>query len=283
MTSEIATAPAPADLYGPDSMLRRLSHEARWGLAVARATVLEAAHPQIGAALIDNSTFVAHPWRRLRNTVLSAQRLVDADERVRRREAARLGRMHARIAGTDAEGRPYSALDPGARAWVVATLFESTVTMYRLGGRSLDVASLGRLYAEFRLFLALMEGGEGGEGGLPPTLREFWRYYDLMVEERLENTEAAALILHRLFAQVPAPPVLRDRPAVWAAGRALAAPLATTVTVGSLPASLRERLGLAEIPGARTLTHAAYLSTDLASRLLPDAWTRLETVMAMFD
>lgn len=280
MTSETATAPAPTDLYGPDSMLRRLSHEARWGLAVARATVLEAAHPQIGAALIDNSTFVAHPWRRLRNTVLSAQRLVDADEQVRRREAARLNRMHARIAGTDAEGRPYTALDPGARAWVVATLFESTVTMYRLGGRSLDVASLDRLYAEFRLFLALMEGGEGE---LPPTLREFWRYYDLMVEERLENTEAAALILHRLFAQVPAPPVLRDRPAVWAAGRALAAPLATAVTVGSLPASLRERLGLAEIPGARTLTHAAYLSTELASRLLPDAWTRLETVMTMFD
>jgi Putative undecaprenyl diphosphate synthase/ER-bound oxygenase mpaB/B'/Rubber oxygenase, catalytic domain len=137
---------------------------------------------------------------------------------------------------------------PGARAWVVATLFESTVTMYRLGGRSLDGASLDRLYAEFRLFLAHMEGGEGE---LPPTLREFWRYYDLMVEERLENTEAAALILHRLFAEVPAPPVLRDRPAVWAAGRALAAPLAMAVTVGSLPAPLRERLGLAEIPGAR--------------------------------
>ncbi|GLY84420.1 oxygenase MpaB family protein [Actinoallomurus iriomotensis] len=283
MTSETTTAPASLDtagLYGPDSMLRRLCHEARWGLAVARATVLEAAHPQIGAALIANSTFVAHPWRRLRNTVLSAQRLVDPDERVRRREAARLNRLHARMAGTDAEGRPYTALDPGARAWVVATLFESTVTMYRLGGRSLDGASLDRLYAEFRLFLAHMEGGEGE---LPPTLREFWRYYDLMVEERLENTEAAALILHRLFAEVPAPPVLRDRPAVWAAGRALAAPLATAVTVGSLPAPLRERLGLAEIPGARTLTHAAYLSTGLASRLLPDAWTRLETVMAMFD
>jgi uncharacterized protein (DUF2236 family) len=268
------------DLYGPDSMLRRLCHEARWGLAVARATVLEAAHPQIGAALIDNSTFVAHPWRRLRNTVLSSQRLVDPDERVRDREAARLNRMHARITGTDAEGRPYTALDPSARAWVVATLFESTVTMYRLGGRSLSAASLDRLYAEFRLLLALMEGGKGE---LPPTLREFWRYYDRVVEECLEPTEAASLILHRLFAQVPAPPVLRDRPAIWAALRGVAAPLATTVTGASLPPSLRERLGLAELPGARTLTKGAYLSTDLASRVLPESWTRLETVMALFD
>ena len=283
MTSQTTTAPGPfdtADLYGPESMLRRLCHEARWGLAVARATVLEAAHPQIGAALMANSTFVAHPWRRLRNTTLSAQRLVDPDERVRQREAARLNRLHARIAGTDAEGRPYTALDPGARAWVVATLFESTVTMFRLGGRSLDGAALDRLYAEFRLLLTLMEGGEGE---LPPKLREFWRYFDLMVEERLENTEAVGLILHQLFAQVPAPPVLRDRPAVWAAGRALAAPLATAVTVGSLPVSLRGRLGLAEVPGTRTLTHAAYLSTELASRLLPETWTRLDTVMAVFD
>ena len=283
MTSQTTAAPASldaADLYGPDSTLRRLCYEARWGLAVARATVLEAAHPQIGAALMANSTFVAHPWRRLRNTVLSAQRLVDPDEGIRQREAARLNRMHARIVGTDAEGRPYTALDPGARAWVVATLFESTVTMFRLGGRSLDSAALDRLYAEFRLLLALMEGGEGE---LPPKLREFWRYFDRMVEERLENTEAVGLILHQLYAQVPAPPVLRDRPAVWAAGRALAAPLATTVTVGSLPASLRGRLGLAEVPGGRTLTHAAYLSTELASRLLPETWTRLDTVMAVFD
>jgi uncharacterized protein (DUF2236 family) len=264
----------------PFSVLRGLTHEARWGLAVARATVLEAAHPQIGAALIDNSTFVAHPWRRLRNTVLSSQRLVDPDERVRDREAARLNRLHARITGMDASGRPYTALDSSARAWVVATLFESTVTMYRLSGRSLDGAFLSVLYGDFRSLLALMEGGEGE---LPPTLRAFWPYYDRMVEECLEPTEAASLILNRLFAQVPAPPVLRDRPAIWAAVRGAAAPLATTVTAASLPLSLRERLGLAELPGARTLTKAAYLSTGLASRVLPSQWTRLETVMALFD
>lgn len=274
-------APAdPADVLGPGSMLHQLSHQTRWGLAVTRATVLEAAHPQIGAALITNSTFVAHPWRRLRNTVLSSQRLVDADERVRRREAARLNRMHARITGTDAEGRPFNAMDPEARTWVVATLFESTVTMCRLGGRSVDGPALERLYAEFQALLALMDS-DGGK--LPPTLREFWRYYDFMIEERLENTEAVRVILYRLFAQVPAPPVLRDHPAMWAVGRALAGPVATTITVASLPESLRRRLGLAELPGAHTLMQTAYLSTELATRLLPETWTRLDTVMAMFD
>jgi Ca2+-binding EF-hand superfamily protein len=70
---------------------------------------------------------------------------------------------------------------------------------------------------------------------------------------------------------------------VWAAGRALAGPLATAITVASLPEPVRGRLGLPEFPGAHTLMHTAYLSTELATRLLPQTWTRLETVMTMFD
>ncbi|MFJ2032906.1 oxygenase MpaB family protein [Streptosporangium sp. NPDC087985] len=279
-TDDGITPADPADPLGPGSMLYQLSHQTRWGLVTTRAIVLEAAHPQIGAALITNSTFVAHPWRRLHNTVLSAQRMVNPDKRVRQREAARLNRLHARITGTDAEGRPFNAADPEARAWVVATLFESTVMMCRLSGESLDGPTLDRLYSEFRAFLALMDP-DGGK--LPPTLREFWRYYEFMIEERLENTEAVHIILDRLFTQVPAPPLLRDRPAVWAAGRALIGPVATAITVASLPEPFRVRLGLPELPGTRTLTHTAYLSTRLATQLLPEAWTRLDTVMAMLD
>ncbi|MCO6008127.1 oxygenase MpaB family protein [Actinoallomurus purpureus] len=279
-TDDGTTPTGPADPLGPGSMLYELSHQARWGLVATRAIVLEAAHPQIGAALITNSTFVAHPWRRLHNTVISTQRMVDPDEQVRHREAARLNRLHARITGVDAEGRPFNAADPEARTWVVATLFESTVMMRRLSGQSLDGPALDRLYAEFRAFLALMEP-DGGK--LPPTLREFWHYYDFMVNERLENTEAVHVILDRLFTQVPAPPLLRDRPAVWAAGRALVSPVATAITVASLPETLRIRLGLSELPGTHTLMHTAYVSTRLATQLLPEAWTRLDTVMAMLD
>ncbi|MEN3538021.1 oxygenase MpaB family protein [Microbispora sp. ZYX-F-249] len=278
--SHAEPAGTDADPLGPGSMLHRLTHQARWGLVASRAIVLEAAYPQIGAALITNSTFVAHPWRRLRNTVLSAQRMVDPDPRVRQREAARLNRLHARITGADAENRPFNAADPEARAWVVATLFESSVTMCRLSGESLDGPALDRLYAEFQAFLALMDP-YGGK--LPPTLREFWRYYTSVVEERLENTEAVHVILDRLFAQVPAPPLLRDQPAVWAAGRAIAGPTASAIIVASLPESLRARLGVAEVPGTRTLMQATCLSTSLATRLLPESWTRLDTVMTMLD
>ncbi|MEU0570353.1 oxygenase MpaB family protein [Nonomuraea sp. NPDC005983] len=274
------TAAETVDVFGPDSMLRRLVNEARWGLAVTRATVLEAAHPQIGTALIGNSTFVTHPWRRLRNTLVSTQRILDPDQRVRTREAARLNRLHARISGTDPQGRRYDAMDAEARAWVVATLFESAVTMYRLSGESLDGPAMEQLYAEFRALLALIEGDSDR---LPATLQEFWPYFDDMIEHRLESTEAVRVILYRLFANVPAPPLLRSHPAVWAAGRAVAGPVAAAITIASLPESFCRRVALPDLPGARALMHGAYLTIAVATRLLPDGWVQVGSIMSLLD
>jgi uncharacterized protein (DUF2236 family) len=275
--TETADTTAETAAFGEGSLLHRLCNEARWGLAATRASILEAAHPQIGAALIDHSTFVAHPWRRLRNTVVSTQRIVGGDEEVRDKEATRLNRMHSRISGTDSRGRPYDAMDPEARAWVVATLFESTVAMCRLGGEPLDQASQERLYAEFRAFLGHMGDEDGGR--LPATLAEFWPYYEKMILEGLENTEAVHAVLYRLFAEVPAPPLLRDHPATWAAVRALAGPLATAITVASLPESYRRQAYLSTLPGARVLMHGAYLTAGLATRWLPSSWTRAEILL----
>ncbi|MER8068223.1 oxygenase MpaB family protein [Streptomyces sp. NPDC094034] len=264
-------------MFGPDAQFHRFFNDPRWALAVLRATVLEAAHPQIGAALIDNSTFVAHPWRRLRNTLVSLQRMFGADEDTRRREAARLNRLHARLSGTDARNRPYDAMDPKVRAWVVATLFESSVTMCRLSGQPLDRTTMEQLYAEFQAYLMAL-GDQGGH--LPPTLKEFWQYYDHTVQEELEDTEALRVILYKLFDHLPAPPLLHGLPTVWAAGRALAGPVLGTITVASLPEPFRRRAGLPEIPGAQALMQSAYLGVGLA-RFLPDSWLRTENITSL--
>ncbi|WP_329027843.1 oxygenase MpaB family protein [Streptomyces sp. NBC_00690] len=266
-------------LFGPGSQFDQFFNDPRWALAMVRATVLEAAHPQIGAALIDNSTFTTHPWRRLQNTFLSMRRMFGADEEVRQREAARLNRLHARLNGTDARNQPYDAMDPEVRAWVVATLFESAVTMCRLSGQPLEQITMERLYREFRAYLAAL-GDQAGY--LPPTLNEFWRYYDRMVEEELENTEALQIILYKLFDHLPAPALLEGIPTIWAAGRALAGPVIGTITVASLPESFRRRAGLPEIPGAQTLTQSAYLAVGLA-RFLPDGWIHAEGVASLLS
>lgn len=240
-----------------------------------RATVLEAAHPQIGAALADNSTFVAHPWRRLRNTYVSMRRMFDSDPAVREREAARLNRLHARMSGSDPRGRAYDAMNRATRAWVVASLFESAVTMCRLSGQPLNQDAMETMYAEYRAFLAALDG-DAGE--LPTDLNDFWRYFDRVVETELENTEAARIILYRLFDHLPAPALLDGAPTLWAAGRAVVGPLLGAITVASLPEAYRRKAGLPEMPGAPTLMQGAYLAAGL-TRFLPDGWVDAESII----
>ncbi|MFD6903993.1 oxygenase MpaB family protein [Streptomyces sp. NPDC060077] len=274
------TPPADANpLFGSDSQFRAFFDDPRWALAIIRATVLEAAHPQIGAALADNSTFVAHPWRRLRNTFLSMRRMFGTEPAVREREAARLNRLHARMSGSDSRGRPYDAMDRATRAWVVATLFESAVTMCRLSGQPLDQDAMERMYAEYRAFLAALDG-DANE--LPEELAVFWPYFDQVVENELENTEAARVILYRLFDHLPAPALLDGAPTLWAAGRAVVGPLLGAITVASLPEAYRRRAGLPEMPGAQTLMQGAYLTAGLA-RFLPEGWLNAESVIELLS
>ncbi|MEU6672442.1 oxygenase MpaB family protein [Streptomyces sp. NPDC046727] len=261
-------------MFGPGSRFHAFFNDPRWALAIIRATVLEAAHPQVGAALVDSSTFVTHPWRRLRNTLVSLQRMFGADDEVRHREAARLNRLHTRLSGTDARDRPYDAMDPEVRAWVVATVFESSVTMCRLSGQPLDQTTMEQLYAEFRAYLAALDGDPGR---LPATVQEFWPYFDRVVEDELENTEAMRVILYKLFDHLPAPPLLQGLPTMWAAGRAIVGPLIGVITVASLPEPFRRRAGLPEMPGAQTLMQSAYLAAGLA-RFLPDGLLQTESV-----
>ncbi|MGW4548112.1 oxygenase MpaB family protein [Streptomyces violaceorubidus] len=264
-------------LFGPGSQFHAFFDDPRWALAIIRATVLEAAHPQIGAALADNSTFVAHPWRRLRNTLLSMRRMYSGDPAVREREAARLNRLHARMSGEDSRGRPYDAMDRATRAWVVATLFESAVTMCRLSGQPLDQDTMERMYAEYRAYLAALDG-DAGE--LPESLQDFWGYFDRVVEDELENTEAARIILYRLFDHLPAPALLDGAPTLWAAGRAVVGPLLGAITVASLPEPYRRRAGLPEMPGTETLMRGAYLAAGL-TRFLPRGWLDAENIIEL--
>jgi uncharacterized protein (DUF2236 family) len=273
--------PAPSGAaLGPGSVVGDLVQEARWGLAVVRAVLLEAAHPEIGAALMTTSTFVAHPWRRVRNSATSIRRLADPDEATRLKEADRLNRLHARVRGVDERGREFSGLDPQARTWVLASLFESTVTMLRLSGESLDGPTMERLYAEHQAMLALFGDARCQ---LPATLEAFWPYYDRVLTEELENTDAVHLILDHLLDRIPPPPVLRSRPGLWTASRTFTGAFAGMLMVASLPEQLRGRLGLPEFPGAQTLMQGTFLSAGLAGRLLPERWTRIETLMELLD
>lgn len=133
----------------------------------------------------------------------------------------------------------------------------------------------GKPYAEYRAFLAALDG-DAAE--LPEDLNDFWRYFDRVVENELENTEATRVILYRLFDHLPAPALLDGAPTLWAAGRAGAGPLLGAITVASLPEPFRRRAGLPEMPGASTLMQGAYLAAGLA-RFLPQGWINAESII----
>lgn len=252
----------------PYPLLRDLSSELGWGLALVRAVVMQAAHPQIAAALADQSTFLTHPWRRLHNTMASLQRQFDERPEVREREVARLNRLHARINGVGADGVAFSGTDPDARAWVVATLFESTVTMRRISARPLDWATQQRLYAEFRRMFASFGDDPAA---LPEQLARFWPYYEQMLTERVEHSAAVDSVLHRLLDTVPPPPLLRDQRTAWAAVRSIAGPMAARITIASLPPIFRDRLQINTSTFSDALMVGAYRGTGLAALCLPVA------------
>lgn len=112
-----------AELPGPDSLLRRTLGEWRIGLVAWRLLVLQTADPAVAAGMSKFSTYRAHPWRRIEHTMDSGKRLFFSDREGLRREVARLERTHRRLAGTDEQGRPFTAADPrcGCGCWSPCT------------------------------------------------------------------------------------------------------------------------------------------------------------------
>ncbi|MFF0000071.1 oxygenase MpaB family protein [Streptomyces avermitilis] len=119
---------------------------ARWGSGGSgwwawRLLVLQTADPAVAAGMSNFSTYRAHPWRRIEHTMDSGKRLFFSDREGLRREVARLERTHRRLAGTDEQGRPFTALDPAVRVWVLVTLYECMTAMRELSGRPREASS----------------------------------------------------------------------------------------------------------------------------------------------
>ncbi len=240
-----ASSPAP---LSPDSLTWQLFGDLRGLLLIARTGTLQNMHPDISAALVEHSNFFQNPWNRLLRSIPPILGVVyDGDL------AASTGRQvrdfHRGIGGRSGSGRPYHALNPELYYWAHATFFESQIALCEFFGTPLSTADKERLYRESIQWYALY--------GLtmapvPPDYASFQRYWQQMVDTRLQNT-AVTDWYFRNGRQMPAPyGWLRGplwnwllQPAVSSGSRWLAA--------GTLPPVLRERLGLAWTAGDERL------------------------------
>lgn len=194
-----------------------------------RALLMQVAHPGVGAGVEQHSTYASDPWGRLFRTVDIMMKLSFGSPEVSARQQRLLANMHRRVKGTTDDGTPYSAFDVQLQLWVWATLVDTALMAYELVRRPLSPGDRDQYYAESKL---MAYGCGVPQGACPENWSAFQRFIDDVVANDLRVTDAARSVA--TAAMVP--------PLPGVAGRAAAVPN-QLVTVGLMPASLREQFG----------------------------------------
>ncbi|UCE85423.1 MAG: DUF2236 domain-containing protein [Deltaproteobacteria bacterium] len=233
-------------------------------LGGARALLLQLAHPLVAQGVADHSDFLRAPLGRLRSTLDATYTVLFADPASVRRTARAVRRAHERVRGTLQHGTAafpagtaYRATDPELLLWVHASLVDSALATYQTYVARLSLRQRQAFYAQIG-WLGRIFGVP--EAQLPPTFEAFRHYLrDMLEGPMLEITptarQLADAVLHPPIAWVPR----------WIGD-------ATGVlTLGLLPAELRERYGFAWNRAHARAFDAARALLRRTLPLLPDA------------
>jgi uncharacterized protein (DUF2236 family) len=230
----------PALLPPPGSVVWRYAGDVRLLPVGAYAIVLQVADLTVGAGVSEHSEFRADPWGRLLRTLDYSYTMTYGGPDAAAAMGARIREMHRRIKGLRPDGERYHALEPGAYAWVHATLAHAIVAGHSLLGRPMPSSLVERFYDEWRR-LGRLVGVR--ERDLPEGWGEFGDYFRQTCAERLQRTAAVDEVLDALADPVgPALPLLRG-PA-WRVLRVPAVHQIGLITGGLLGPDLRMRLGV---------------------------------------
>ena len=223
--------------FTPDSMMWKINRERVVLLGGASAAVLQVAHPQVAMGVAAHSKFRSDSTARLRRTLdaVYAVAFGSAEEVDRVRGA--VARAHAPVQGKSPA--PYSAFDPDAQLWVLATLIMASTNMFRRFVGPLTEKELNQFLEEnarfgevFGLSPAL----------LPQTWPQFEDYWSGMMDGPMLGS-------HPLCGEVARAVVCPDAP--WTM-RALS-PVFQALTLEYLPPTLRARLGFPNPSGQSKL------------------------------
>ncbi len=228
----------PALTPTPQTVAWERGGDVRLLMAAGYALLLQVAHPTVGAGVSEHSQFKTDPWGRLLRTLDYVYTMIYGGPEAAGEMGLRIRAAHLHIAGTTADGRRYSAMEPEAYAWVHATLAQSIVAAHARFGRPLDLAEQRELWLQWRS-LGRLVGVRARD--LPVTWDQFGEYFEAIVEQRLVRTPAVTDVLDALAH--PALPALGALPG----SRILGLPAGHVLelaSVGLLPARLRVRFGL---------------------------------------
>jgi uncharacterized protein (DUF2236 family) len=251
---------------GPDSLLWRWAGDLRIGMLGGSVGLLQLMHPAIGGAVIDHSDFFHDPFDRIFRSLPPILGVVyDGPPAQQTGHAVR--DFHRDIKGVDERGRRYHALDPSTFWWAHATFqYMAEQVADRFDDHQLSSTERQQLYAEgvewYRRYGV-------SDRCVPADRAAFQRVWDETCDRVLERTEAVEFALEVMSRAkrlplpgplAPVDPLLRI-PLV----RRVAFVPVRIVTIGGLPARLRERL---DIPWSR----ADQLELDAIELTVRKAW-----------
>jgi uncharacterized protein (DUF2236 family) len=251
----------------PQTVTWRRAGDARMLIAAGYALLLQVSHPTVGAGVSEHSRFRHEPWGRLLRTLDYSYTMVYGGPQAAGEMGRRIRDFHKLIRGVDANGRRYHALEPGAYAWVHATLAEAIVRAHERFGRPLSDGQREQFWREWRALGKLLGIREGD---LPRGWSEFETYVGDTVETTLVRTQAVDDVIAAL-ARPSAPDLPLLREPLWALVRMPLGHLLGLATVGLLAPELRERFEL-DWSAAQELELRALGRTLRAATPLMPSW-----------
>jgi uncharacterized protein (DUF2236 family) len=248
--------------FDDDSMLRRVHRERALALSGPRALLMQAAHPLAVAGLLAHSTALEEPYERLARTartmsIIGFGSRKDADDITRRVRA-----MHRRVrgklaapAGRYPAGTPYRADDPELLLWILFTLVDSGIVVYRRYVRDMSRDEEAAYWDDYKVVGRLFGLRKRD---MPGSLDDLDDYRRRMLEgDELAITPWAR---ERARAIVLEPPVPR-----------VARPLVEAVnftTIALLPDPIRREYGFSSLPPAFVRKAVVRGGAEYAKRLV---------------
>ena len=247
----------PGDGYfDPNSVIRRVQGERAVALAGPRALLMQAAHPLAVAGLLAHSGALDDPYVRLARTAEVMRLITFGPRREADRVTRRVRAMHRTVRGRLPEavgrfpaGTPYRADDPQLLMWILYTLVDSSILLYRTYVGRFDRDQREALWEDYKVIGRLF-GLRRSE--MPETLTELEAYgRDMLASDELAVGDWARRRAREIVLKPPVP--------------GLARPLLETVnfiTIALLPARIRDEYRFAALPPAvlrRTLVRSGAL------------------------
>jgi uncharacterized protein (DUF2236 family) len=208
-----------------DSLMWQINRERLVLLGGGAAAVLQVAHPKVARGVAAHSSFRADSSGRLRRTLDAVYTVAFGPSAAVEAVRASVARAHAVVRGAG-----YSAFDPDAQLWVMATLIMGSVTNYERFVTVLTAAERDLFLSENMRFADVF-GLESDH--MPKSWDAFQDYWNAMLHGDVLGSDPVCAEVANAVIRPDAPLMMR-----WLA------PVFRALTLEYLPSPLAQRLHL---------------------------------------